>query len=135
MLGCCAACMGEAPKHGCMAPSSYFCMLPSYLFPAMPRHMFPFRPTSAISANGLGRLLPIRVRNVSVPFAFVQFVLALILWASSLTPIFFRLLCNHLFSIMARPGCKRLMLKKCLPNNIVASWAISFFFARVMVGL
>ena len=50
-----------------------------------------------ISANGLGHLLPIRMHNDSVSIVVVQFSLAFIIGAASLTRIFFRLRRNHLF--------------------------------------
>ena len=79
------------------ALSSDFVFGAIYWFPAIAAHVVlcPGQPT--ISANGLGHLLPIRVHNDSVSIVFVQCLLAFIIWASSLTLIFFRLCRNHLF--------------------------------------
>ena len=62
-------------------------------------------------------LLQVRVRNVSFRFVFVSMLLAFILWASSPTAIFVRLLRNHLFSTFgfvqtAEYPCKEHMSQK-----------------------
>ena len=79
------------------ALSSYFVLGAIYWFPAMPGSCC-FVPGATYYFRKWPRpLLPIRVHNDSIPIVFVQFSLAFIIWASSLTLIFFRLCRNHLF--------------------------------------
>ena len=109
---------GEGPKTWLQRPCLVIsCLVQSTGFPPLLAHVVlcPGQPT--ISANCLGHLLPIRVHNDSVPIVFVQFSLEFIIWASSLTLIFFRLCRNHLFltsglSLLAKYLCKVHMEEK-----------------------